>query len=206
MGNERLQRQFWDRVYDRLAPLYDAVDWLTGYTTHRFRRRALPYLPAAGRLLEVGFGSGQLHLELAAQYEMAGIDLAPGMVRLTRRRLAQHDLASRLCVGNACALPWPADHFDGVISTFALSAVPDLQGALAEMIRVTRPGGVVVIVDAGEALDGNPGAHFLARLWEAMGDYMRDEAAEMAAQGLAVQREDVGPWGSVHVVAGTLVE
>jgi len=58
---------FWNRVYDRLAWLYDAVDWFTGNTTHRLRQRALPYLPLAGsRVLEVGFGSGWLYLELAA--------------------------------------------------------------------------------------------------------------------------------------------
>jgi ubiquinone/menaquinone biosynthesis C-methylase UbiE len=206
MGSERLQRRFWDRIYDRLAPLYDSVDWLTGYTTHRFRRRALPYLPARGRVLEIGYGSGQLHVELARRYEMSGIDRAPGMARLTRHRLVTAGLPSRLCVGDARALPWPDDYFDAVLSTFALSAVPDLKGALAELIRVTHPGGSVVVVDAGEASNGNLGAHLLARLWESFGDYMRDEAKLMAAQGLAVQRKEFGPWGCVHVVSGTLPE
>jgi hypothetical protein len=74
------------------------------------------------------------------------------------------------------------------------------------MIRVTRPGGSIVIVDAGEASDGNIGAYLLARLWEAFGDYMRDEAKEMANQGLAVRRKEFGPWGCVHLVVGTLPE
>jgi ubiquinone/menaquinone biosynthesis C-methylase UbiE len=110
---------------------------------------------------------------------------------------------SDLCVGSACALPWPNGHFDAVLSTFAFSAFPDAKGVLDEMVRVTRPGGKVIIVDAGEASDGNPVAHFLARTWEAFGDYMRDEVPLMEARGLSVGREEYGPWRCVHVVVGT---
>jgi len=205
VGSEKAQRHFWDPVYDRLAGLYDAVDWLTGNTTHRLRRRALAHLPPAGsRVLEIGFGSGRLHLELAGRYALAGTDLAPGMARLAARRLAGRGLASLLAVGNVRALPWRDDHFDAVIATFAFSAIADAGQALDEMVRVTRPGGKVIIVDAGEAQDGNRAAHTLARLWEAMGDYMRDEVPLMKARGLAVVREDYGPWRCIHVTVGTL--
>jgi hypothetical protein len=71
------------------------------------------------------------------------------------------------------------------------------------MVRATRPGGRVIIVDAGEASDGNPVAHLLARTWSALGDTMRDEVPLMKARGLAVLREEYGPWGCVHVVVGT---
>jgi ubiquinone/menaquinone biosynthesis C-methylase UbiE len=205
VGSERVQRRVWDPVYDRLARWYDAVDWFTGGMTHRLRQIALPYLPPApARLLEIGYGSGRLHDELAAHYALAGLDRAPGMARLTRRRLAASGRVSALCVGDACALPWPARTFDAVYSTFALSAVPDAERAIAEMIRVTRPGGRVIVVDAGEAMDGNRVARFLATLWSAMGDFMRDERPYMAARGLQVAREDAGPWGCVHIVVGTL--
>jgi ubiquinone/menaquinone biosynthesis C-methylase UbiE len=184
--------------------LYDAVDWFTANTTHRLRKRGLRHLPQPGsRLLEIGFGSGKLHLELAERYEMAGLDLAPGMVRLTKRRLAARGRKSDLCIGSAYGLPWPNGHFDAVLSTFAFSAFPDADRALDEMVRVIRPGGMVLIVDAGEASDGNIFARFLARLWEAFGDYMRDEVPLMAARGLEVEREEYGPWRCVHVVVGT---
>jgi ubiquinone/menaquinone biosynthesis C-methylase UbiE len=206
MGNRWAQRHFWHPVYDRLAPLYDAVDWLTGDTTHRLRRRALAYLPPAGsRLLEVGFGSGRLHVELAARYEMAGLDRAPGMVALTQRRLTAQGLGSALSVGDAQALPWPSGHFDAVLSTFALSAVPDAGRAIDEMGRVIRPGGRVVIVDAGPAMDGNWPSRALAWLWAVLGDYMRDEVSIMEARGLHATRVDYGPWGAVHVVVGEKV-
>ena len=100
---EKIQRQFWAPVYDRLAGLYDAVDWFTFNTTHRLRKRGLRGLPEpGGRLLEIGFGSGRLHLELAEQYEMAGLDRAPGMAHLTKRRLGAQGKESVLCVGVRC--------------------------------------------------------------------------------------------------------
>jgi ubiquinone/menaquinone biosynthesis C-methylase UbiE len=204
---EKIQRHFWAPVYDRLAGLYDAVDWFTANTTHRLRKRGLHRLPQPGsRLLEIGFGSGRLHLELAERYEMAGLDRAPGMVGLTRRRLAARDRQSNLCIGNAYGLPWPDEHFDAVLSTFAFSAFPDADRALDEMVRVTRPGGKVIIVDAGEASNGNVFARFFAWLWEAFGDYMRDEVPLMEARGLTVEREEYGPWQCVHVVVGTRPE
>lgn len=205
VDRETVQRRFWDPLYDKLAPLYDLlVEELTGFTTHRYRRRALPYLPPEGaRVLEIGFGNGRLHADLAERYELAGLDRAAGMVRLTRRRLAERDLHSDLRQGDATALPWPDCAFDAVVSTFAVSAVPDVDAALDEMVRVLRPGGRVVIVDAGESADGHGFAWVLARLWELFGDYMRDEVPLLAARGLAVQREEFGPGGCVHVVVGT---
>jgi ubiquinone/menaquinone biosynthesis C-methylase UbiE len=205
VGSDTIQRTFWDPVYDRLARFYDAVDWFTGNTTHRLRLHAWPYLPPEGsRVLEIGFGSGRLHLELAARYELSGLDRAFGMARLTRHRLDAREQRSGLCVGSIYDLPWPSDRFDAVISTFAFSAFSNAGRALDEMVRVTRPGGKVIVVDAGEAADGNRMAHWLADLWEAFGDYMRDEVPLMEARGLAVQREEYGPWCCVHVVVGTL--
>ena len=202
-----LQSHLWQPLYDRFAWLYDAVDWFTASTTHRLRRRALRYLPPAGtRLLEIGFGSGRLHAELAALYTTAGVDLAPGMVARTQARLRSQNLASALCVGDAVALPWADESFDAVLLTFTFSAIPDADAALDDMIRVLRPGGKLIIIDAGEARDGNPVAAGLAWLWSLIGDYMRDEIPLMAARGLDVRREDYGPWHSVHATVGVKPE
>ena len=203
-GKATIQRRFWDVVYDRLALLYDGVDWFTGNTTHHLRRHALPHLPPEGsRVLEIGFGSGKLHAELAERYAMAGLDRAPGMVRLTQRRLVSRGLTSELHAGDVTALPWGDATFDAVLLTFAFSAFPDAETALDEIVRVIKPGGKLIIVDAGEALDGNAMARFLAQLWSALGDYMRDEVPLMKARGLTATREDYGPWNCVHVTVGT---
>ncbi|MGC9399271.1 MAG: class I SAM-dependent methyltransferase [Anaerolineae bacterium] len=205
VDRETLQRRFWRPVYDRLAPLYDLlVDPLTGFTTHRYRQRALPYLPPEGaRVLEIGVGTGRFHVELAERYRLAGIDLAAGMVRLTQERLARRGLHSDLRQADVRALPWPDASFDAVVGTFVLSAVPDADAALDELVRVLQPGGRLVLVDAGESADGHWFAWLLARLWETFGDYMRDEVPLLRARGLVVARKEFGPGGCVHVVAGT---
>ena len=205
MYRNAMQRNFWNPLYDRLAYLYDAVDWLTGFTTQRLRLRLLPFLPSPGaKLLEIGFGSGMLHAELAVNYKMAGLDLAPGMAGVTERRLTKRGLDSMLCIGSTYALPWPDAIFDGVLSTFAFSAFADADGALDEMVRVLKPNGRLIIVDAGRADDGNRLAAALARTWEIWGDYMRDERPLLSARGLTVDREEYGPGGCIHVVVGTV--
>jgi ubiquinone/menaquinone biosynthesis C-methylase UbiE len=198
-----IQRIFWNPVYDRFAGLYDSVDWFTGGYTHALRQRVFDFLPTApAHILEVGMGTGRLHAELAQRYDMAGLDMASGMVLQTQERLAQRGRASGLTVGSVYAMPWLDGLFDVVLSTFAFSAFVDAPAALREMVRVMKPGGSVIIVDAGDALDGNRMAWALARSWEAMGDFMRDERPLMEGLGLEVQREDYGPWGCVHIVVG----
>lgn len=200
-----IQRTFWNPVYDRFAGLYDAVDWFTGNYTHSLRKHLLDYLPAPPvRLLEVGMGTGRLHAELAVNYEMAGVDLAPGMVEQTKQRLEARKLRSHLVVASVYHLPWPSKWFDATYATFAFSAFVEAKAAMREMVRVTKPGGTLIIVDAGDATDDNRMAWLLARTWEAMGDFMRDEAPMMEELGLEVHREDYGPWGCVHVTVGRL--
>ncbi|MBN1284711.1 MAG: class I SAM-dependent methyltransferase [Anaerolineae bacterium] len=200
----RIQRHLWQPFYNRASGLYDLLDSLTLGWLPRLRRPALDALPAPpARVLEVGIGSGRLHVQLAEHYDAAGLDLAPGMVDYTRRRLAKRGLVSDLRQGSVTAIPWPDATFDAVVSTFASSAFPDAQAAVSEMARVLKPGGKVIIVDAGDALDGNRIAWLLARAWEAIGDYMRDERPYMQAAGLVdITRRDYGPWNCVHITVG----
>jgi hypothetical protein len=51
-------------------------------------------------------------------------------------------------------------------------------------------------------MDGNPASRALAALWEALGDYMRDEVWLLTARGLRALRVDYGPWNAVHVTVG----
>jgi ubiquinone/menaquinone biosynthesis C-methylase UbiE len=200
-----IQHHFWDRFYDRGSEIYEAMVRLSMGWWERLQGEALNWLPPEGaRILEVGFGTGRLHVELARRYRTAGIDLAPGMVAYTQKRLARKGLESELVRGSAAAMPWANATFDAVVSTFAFSAMPDAEAVVAEMGRVVKSGGRVIIVDAGDALDGNWVAWALARLWAAGGDFMRDERPYMQAAGLAhIMREDYGPFNSVHVTVGT---
>jgi ubiquinone/menaquinone biosynthesis C-methylase UbiE len=90
-------------------------------------------------VLEVGCGTG---LVLSRIREFArsarGVDLSPGMLERAKQR------GLDVTLGSATELPFEADQFDVTCSFKVLAHVPEIEKALAEMARVTRPGGVVL--------------------------------------------------------------
>jgi ubiquinone/menaquinone biosynthesis C-methylase UbiE len=99
--------------------------------------------------LDVGCGTGFLALELAARgHRVTGVDFAPAMIAEARRKAADAGAAIRLEEGDAEALPFPARHFDLVISRHLLWTLPHPEAAIDEWIRVLRGGGRLVIVDS----------------------------------------------------------
>ena len=103
------------------------------------------------RILEVGCGAGDWLLEFlawgAVPELLAGIELDPHEITEAFRRLPSADLR----VGNAALLPWPDGHFDIVLQATVFSSIldGDFKRAIAgEMLRVTRPGGVILWYDS----------------------------------------------------------
>jgi ubiquinone/menaquinone biosynthesis C-methylase UbiE len=95
---------------------------------------------AAGRdLLEVGCGTGLLLERLAKTARTAqGIDLSPGMLEKAEAR------GLNVRQGSATELPYPDGSFDVTCSFKVLAHVPCIERAIAEMVRVTRPSGVII--------------------------------------------------------------
>lgn len=92
------------------------------------------------RVLEVGCGTGLILGRLAGiASEAWGVDLSPGMLR------AAHERGLRVVQGSATQLPFADCSFDTVCSFKVLAHVPDIRTALAEIARVTRPGGTMVL-------------------------------------------------------------
>jgi ubiquinone/menaquinone biosynthesis C-methylase UbiE len=102
---------------------------------------------AQGEMLEVAVGTG-LNLPLYdSGVNVTGIELSKEMLERARRRAAKHDLEADLREGDAHALPFDNASFDTVVCTFALCEIPDVPQAVAEMKRVLKPGGNLVLVD-----------------------------------------------------------
>jgi ubiquinone/menaquinone biosynthesis C-methylase UbiE len=90
-------------------------------------------------VLEVGCGTGLVLLRLREFARRAtGVDLSPGMLEKAQQRGLDVKL------GSATELPFESDQFDVTCSFKVLAHVPEIEKALAEMARVTRPGGVVL--------------------------------------------------------------
>lgn len=135
-------RRYWDRhskTYDREMRFFDRV---------LFRdTRSWICEQVSGDVLEVAVGTG-LNLEhYPSDVRLTGIEPSQEMLAIARRRADDLDCHVELRVGDAEALDFPSATFDTVVCTFSLCAIPDHRKALAEMTRVLRPGGVLLLAD-----------------------------------------------------------
>lgn len=129
--------------------------------SHRTRRAAdsaaylLPELRPGMRLLDVGCGPGSITVDLAravAPGEVIGVDAAEAVLDEARGAVeAAGDVRVTLRQADVMALPFAAGSFDVVHAHQVLQHLPDPVGALREMRRVTRPGGLVAVRDVDYA-------------------------------------------------------
>jgi ubiquinone/menaquinone biosynthesis C-methylase UbiE len=186
-----------DRAYTRVATLYDlAVK--TVPTWRRWLQHALPHVRGP-RVLEVSFGTGYLLTQLDAGLEPYGLDLNAALLERARRNLSRLGLPTRLVRGTVESLPYEDAQFDTVINTMAFSGYPNAAKAMAELSRVLKPDGRLVIVDVGYPQDGSWLGSCVTRLWELAGDIIRDLPPVLAANGLDFSHEEIGGFGSVHL-------
>ncbi|MFB6518648.1 class I SAM-dependent methyltransferase [Streptomyces sp. NPDC056401] len=140
-NDERLRR-YWDahaRSYDRQMRFFERT--LFGES------RAWVCSQATGEVLEVAIGTG-LNLPLYPPgVHLTGIEWSPQMLALARRRADELGLVADLREGDAQALPFADAAFDSVVCTLALCAIPDERRAIAEMSRVLKPGGRLLLLD-----------------------------------------------------------
>jgi ubiquinone/menaquinone biosynthesis C-methylase UbiE len=102
---------------------------------------------ARGAVLEVAIGTG-LNLEhYRHEIALTGLEQSPQMLELARRRAQHHGRTVDLRLGDALALPFDDGRFDTVVCTFSLCEIPDNARAIAEMHRVLRPGGLLLLAD-----------------------------------------------------------
>jgi SAM-dependent methyltransferase len=124
-----------------------AYERFLGRWTGRLARALIDFakLPVAGPLLDVGCGTGSVALELSRCFPgrtICGVDVSAEYLAFARARAGAQGI--RFEQADARALPFDAGRFAAAIAQLALNFVPDSRQAVEEMIRVTRPGGVVV--------------------------------------------------------------
>ena len=144
-SNDNLSTTGVTKAYDAWAPFYDLV---FGKVFERGRHEAIRSLKrSTGHLLEVGVGTGLSLGEYPPGLILAGVDISEHMLakaRLRVRALGLNNVES-LTVMNAERLDFPDNAFDVVVAQYVITAVPHPEAALDEFVRVTKPGGEIVL-------------------------------------------------------------
>jgi demethylmenaquinone methyltransferase / 2-methoxy-6-polyprenyl-1,4-benzoquinol methylase len=153
-------------MFDRIAGVYDRMNSvMTAGMHHAWRERAadLAGLGPGDRALDVATGTGDLAVALERRVgpegHVVGLDFSEPMLELARRKAPDISFD----VGNALELPYPDGRFDAVTVGFGARNFSDLGRGLAEMARVTRPGGRVVVLEI--TTPQRPPLSWFFRLW-----------------------------------------
>jgi demethylmenaquinone methyltransferase/2-methoxy-6-polyprenyl-1,4-benzoquinol methylase len=153
-------------MFDRIAGVYDVMNRvMTAGLDARWRERAadLAALRPGDRALDVATGTGELALAMARRVapggEVVGSDFSEGMLARARAKAP----ALRFEWGDALALPYRDGEFDAAAVGFGARNFSDLRRGLAEMARVVRPGGRVVVLEI--TTPQKPPLSWFFRLW-----------------------------------------
>ena len=134
-------------TYRWYAPLYDSVFGAVLEPGRRALAQAVVTL-APATLLEVGVGTGLMLVRYPSACAVVGVDLCPEMLAVAGQRAAQlKDRRIRLEVMNAESLDLPDASFDCVTVPYVLSVTPNPERLVAEIRRVCKPGGSIIIVN-----------------------------------------------------------
>jgi demethylmenaquinone methyltransferase / 2-methoxy-6-polyprenyl-1,4-benzoquinol methylase len=140
-----------NRMFAEIAPRYDLMNRLmTGWQDQRWRRDVvrLCELPPHGKMLDVGTGTGDIAHGARRQHpavQVVGSDFTYQMMAVGWRDVSKTHLP--FVQADGLQLPFPDGTFDAVTSGFFLRNVIDMERALCEQVRVTKPGGRVVCLE-----------------------------------------------------------
>ncbi len=158
----RIERNRVQEMFSDIAPTYDLLNRLLSLGVDRIWRRAavrslLDCLDGreGGRLLDLAAGTADAALEMRRRLRgrervrVAGADIALPMLQRGREKVCGRGARICLLQADVLALPFPDDAFDGALIAFGLRNLADRPAGLAEMARVLRPGGRLVVLEFG---------------------------------------------------------
>jgi ubiquinone/menaquinone biosynthesis C-methylase UbiE len=142
----KLIKIFFKFFYHTFAWTYDFVSTFVSFGRWKdWRRAALPYI-SGPRVLEIGFGTGHLQVELRkSNFEIFGMDESWQMAGIARKNLTNNRLPLLLVRGLAQYLPFAACSMDSILATFPSEYIMDKR-TLVEIWRVLKPTGQLIVV------------------------------------------------------------
>ena len=139
------------QIKERMRAMWEAGDF--GKVAHTIEAAAETLVAGLGirpgmRALDVACGSGNLSIPAARLgAEVTGLDIAANLIEQARARATAEGLTAHFDHGDAEQMPYPDGGFDIVMSMFGAMFAPRPERAAAELVRVTRPGGRIVMAN-----------------------------------------------------------
>lgn len=187
-------------LYDQMAPRYDAMITVVERMLIADGRR-WACGQAVGRVLEVAIGTGRNLGCYPPEVDLVGIDVSPKMLDVARTRANGLSRRVELQVADAQSLPFEEATFDMVVATLTLCSIPQDRRALAEVARVLRPGGRLVLLD--HVASPVRAVRAVQRVLDPlmvrfMGDHLlREPQAGVQQAGLVIDELTRSKWGIV---------
>lgn len=196
MSTEQVRRRYDDMAGNwRLLGIVDSL-----LLINRLRRKQ--FSTARGDVLDVACGTGENFEYLGRASSVTALDLSEEMIEEARRRRRQLGAEVRLVVGDAQELPFPRARFDTVVSAFSSCTFPDYVAAFREMVRVTKLGGRVLLVEHGRSSSGwiaRRQDRNIERVYERSGcRNNRDVLADLSKAGLDPEEHVVSHLGMMN--------
>ena len=143
-------------MFDRIAKNYDVANRAISMGMDKgWRRKTVGLLKPfrGGRYLDIGTGTGDLVFEIIDQSGnvlIDGIDPAEQMLEIAKDKAAKRKLGDAVTffTADALELPMESNTYDGIVSGFCFRNIERRQKALDEMLRVLKPGGMLIILEA----------------------------------------------------------
>ena len=138
-------------LFDRIANSYDRLNHLFSLNIDRmWRRQAVKQLQPADHVLDVAVGTADLAIEMLQKSKakhVIGLDLSKKMMAIGEQKCKKKNLNVHFLYANAQQMPFDANQFDLVTCAYGCRNFQNLDEALAEMFRVLKPGGHLLILE-----------------------------------------------------------
>ncbi len=148
------KREQVEQMFDGIAPKYDLLNHLLSFGIDKgWRKKAISLLKEKkiSELLDVATGTADMAIKAHEMLgcDVVGCDISPKMVEIGTKKVAEAGLDSHITlrVADSESLPFSSNRFDAITVAFGVRNFADLDKGLAQMARVLKPGGRIVVLE-----------------------------------------------------------
>jgi demethylmenaquinone methyltransferase / 2-methoxy-6-polyprenyl-1,4-benzoquinol methylase len=154
-GSQESKKGQVTKMFDKIAPYYDRLNRILSLGIDViWRRKALNMLKGrpSDMMLDIATGTADLAIEahrILKPKHVRGLDISANMVKIGDEKIIKKGLQNviKLEVGDCEALPYQSDTYDIVMAAYGVRNFGNLEAGMAEMLRVLKPGGTLMVLE-----------------------------------------------------------